>query len=469
MKRIVTLLLAAGLVMGAASMSQATDIKVKGMWDFTFEYATNLKKGADVDNFHAKQRLRTQVDFIASENLKGVVFFEMGDTNWGKKSEGGQMGTDGKIVEVRYSYIDWVIPETDVKVRMGLQPWKLPNFVVAEHNVIGGPADAAGITLSYDFNENFGLTAFWMRPANDNGSDIAVTRNISDTLDLFGFTVPMQFDGFKVTPWFMGAVIGRDSMGNTTSTTSYVKNDLMPIGAIPALSRNHHGHGLWAGATAEMTLFDPFRLALDLNYGNVNLNEIDKVGDLKRDGWLIEGVAEYKLDYMTPGLIFWYASGDDDDPFNGSERMPTLHGSSWMTTYGFDGNYAISTTAAINRTLVGTWGIGLQLKDISFIDDLKSTLRVVYMQGTNDKAMAPVALMAGGVGLGERNGLYLTEEDNAIEVNFDTQYKIYKNLTLITEIGYVHLNLDDGTWGSAYVDSIRKNNYRAALNLRYSF
>ena len=53
MKRIVTLLLAAGLVLGAAGAGNAADVKVKGMWDFAVGWADNG------DNFVARQRLRT--------------------------------------------------------------------------------------------------------------------------------------------------------------------------------------------------------------------------------------------------------------------------------------------------------------------------------------------------------------------------------------------------------------------------
>ena len=134
MKKVAVLLLAAGLVFGAAHKgAQAADIKVSGEWDFNTEW-NNIgfaKEKAD-DLFHARQRLRTQVDIIASESLKGTVFFEVGDTNWGNSSEGGALGTDGKVVEVRYSYVDWVVPQTDLRVRMGLQPFSLPNFVAGD-------------------------------------------------------------------------------------------------------------------------------------------------------------------------------------------------------------------------------------------------------------------------------------------------------------------------------------------------
>ena len=141
MKRLTTLLLAAGLVCSAFSAANAADIKAKGMWDFNFEYTNDsFDKHSSGDRFGAAQRLRTQIDVIASESLKGVVYFEIGDTHWGHAKDGASLGTDGRTVEVRYSYIDWAIPETDVLVRMGLQPFVMPGFVA-------GSAVLCGMTL----------------------------------------------------------------------------------------------------------------------------------------------------------------------------------------------------------------------------------------------------------------------------------------------------------------------------------
>ena len=57
MKRIVTLLLAAGLVLGAAAGSQAADIKAKGNWTFSWQVGDQtFAKHSGKDNFTAKQR-----------------------------------------------------------------------------------------------------------------------------------------------------------------------------------------------------------------------------------------------------------------------------------------------------------------------------------------------------------------------------------------------------------------------------
>ena len=199
MKRIVTLLLAAGLVLGAAAGSQAADIKAKGNWTFSWQVGDQtFAKHSGKDNFTAKQRLRTQIDVIASESLKGVLFLEMGDQNWGKSTDGASLGTDGKIVKVRYSYVDWVIPQTDAKVRMGLQNFSLPGFALPHVILGGGGADGAGITLSTQFTKNIGATLFWLRAENDNtdsATDYGKQYHYSDAMDFTGITLPLKFDG----------------------------------------------------------------------------------------------------------------------------------------------------------------------------------------------------------------------------------------------------------------------------------
>ena len=148
MKKVITLLLAAGLVIGAASAANAVDIKAKGLWHNAMSFADrNFEKHNGSDKMQNATRIRTQIDVIASESLKGVVYFEIGPQNWGKGADGASLGTDGKVVKVRYNYIDWVIPQTDAKVRMGLQNFSLPGFALPNVILGGGGADGAGITL----------------------------------------------------------------------------------------------------------------------------------------------------------------------------------------------------------------------------------------------------------------------------------------------------------------------------------
>ncbi|GHU99960.1 alginate export family protein [Candidatus Desulfovibrio trichonymphae] len=188
MKKIATLLLAAGLVFGATTGASAVDFKVKGEWIMSFDYGQNGRitggnggtgwnnrgsAGAS-DEFEAVQRVRVRLDAVASESLSGTVHFEIGDSTWGSNrvgvnsSEGGALGSDGHPVELKNSYIDWTPPNTDLKIRMGIQSIKLPSFTTGSQVF---NHDAAGITASYTFNDNVALTGFWARAYNDNLGD----------------------------------------------------------------------------------------------------------------------------------------------------------------------------------------------------------------------------------------------------------------------------------------------------------
>ena len=70
-------------------------------------------------------------------------------------------------------------------------------------------------------------------------------------------------------------------------------------------------------------------------------------------------------------------------------------------------------------------------------------------------------------------GTYLTTKDQGVEINFDTQYKVYENLRVDLELGYIHLWLDKGTWGGYenYVGNTlnSKDAWKATVNVIYTF
>ena len=100
------------------------------------------------------------------------------------------------------------------------------------------------------------------------------------------------------------------------------------------------------------------------------------------------------------------------------------------------------------------------------MEDLTHIFRVGFIKGTNNTEMARQGITS-PTGKSGRE-LYLTTADKAWEVNFDTQYKIYKDLTLAVELGYIHLSLNDGVWGNV-LDNTNRNAYKASVNMRYAF
>ena len=486
MKKLMTLALAAGMLLGAATGASAIDFKAKGQWLMGFSAgdgslvshvkdnkASNHNKAADTDDiFGASQRLRLQLDAVASEALSGTVFFEIGDTYWGKNSNGGALGADQKIVEVKNAYIDWMVPNTDLKFRMGIQGIQLPN--VAGGSAILDDDVAATISLNYQFNENVGLTAFWARPYNDNygykyNSTTGDNKNYMDNMDMFAVLLPLTFDGVKVTPWVMYAAMGPGMFNDGGTKLNGNAWDRASAGMVSGFQgtdwNDSYGNAFWAGVTGEVTYWDPFRIAWDVNYGSASYED----QKMNREGWLASLLLEYKLDWGTPGLYGWYSTGDDNNPRNGSERMPVVsaNGNNQFSNFAFNGNPYIAREGILGSTMVGTWGIGARLKDVSFLEDLKHTLRVNFMGGTNAPKMAKYvgdyapfekrgvqAVAEGGFSY---DPMYLTTEDYALEIGLTNTYKMYDNFTVMLDAAYVALWLDDSTstWG--------KNPGRSAL------
>ena len=515
MKKLMTLALAAGMLLGAATGASAIDFKAKGQWlmgfaagDGSFVSHTNQKgeskKAVDQDDaFSAMQRLRLQLDAVASEALSGTVYFEIGDTTWGQNSSGGALGADStSVVELKNAYIDWMVPNTDLKFRMGIQAIAMPN-------VAGGSAvlddDVAGIVASYQFNENVGLTAVWARPFNDNwdGDSSASNRwtpdgyqNYHDNVDLFALMVPLTFDGVKVTPWAMYGMIGANAWDGIDAGTigkgNYPQYTMRPYPYANGVWGDNikdintgkaYGSAFWAGLPISVTAFDPLNIELDINYGYIESmgrysvmqqNTGDwRRGDTKREGWLVKALVEYKLDWGTPGIFGWYSSGDDGNVKNGSERMPTLSGCGNFMSFMGDANYGWGDGRLYdkNLTYAGTWGVGLRLHDMSFVEDLKHSFRVAYWGGTNSPAMAKYVSTSYGWDNGTVEGPYLTTNDGLLEFNLVNSYQIYENLEANLELGYIVNMMDDDTWKRSYrSDSYKKQDaWKAQLIFAYSF
>ena len=519
MKKLMTLALAAAMMLGAATGANAIDFKAKGQWIMSFDYGmhgdfakskaarnsgyTNSK--GNEDEFEARQRVRLQLDAVASESLSGTVFFEIGDQLWGQNETGGALGADNNsVVELKRAYIDWMVPQTDLKVRMGIQGLALPAFTTNASQILDD--DVAAVTLNYQFNENVALTAFWARPYNDNagyykngyvGLDgSSQYKNYMDNMDMFAVLLPLTFDGVKVTPWVMYAAMGpgmfdwkRDADGAITDLASFGSawNRAaagLTSGFFGMDPLDSYGNAFWAGVTGEVTYWDPFRIAWDVNYGSASYaNE-----KMNREGWLASLLLEYKLDWGTPGIYGWYGSGDDSNPKNGSERMPVVsaNGNNDFSNFAFNGNPYIARECVLGSTMVGTWGIGARLKDVSFLEDLKHTLRVNFMGGTNAPKMAKYVgyndLTAGKRGMNADylhmgadafDPIYLTTEDYALEVGLTNTYKMYDNFTVMLDAAYIAMWLDDSrsTWGknAMYGFSGNKGGTYDAWNVNLSF
>lgn len=487
-----------------APAANAVDFKVKGRWIFLADYGQNGRfthgNGAvgfnnrlHYDDFEMTSRMRIQLDAVASEALSGTLQLEIGKFRWGQSSTGGALGADGtSSVKVKHSYLDWVVPRTDLKVRMGLQAVILPSFTT-DSNILG--ADVAGITTAYKFNQNVRTTAFWIRPYNDyytgGGSGTNNYASYLDNMDLFGVTVPVTLDGLNITPWAMGGMVGPNTFRSTDNyysgpTPLYYNRNLTALSlGMKKETLTGYGTAFWTGLTGEVTAFDPFRLAWDFNYGSMQYDD----ASASRKGWLASLVMEYKLDWGIPGIVAWYTSGDDDSTSNGSERMPYTcvdeigYGSFGSYAF-FGGRPSTDRNSLIGHSMAGTWGVGLRTNKISFLEDLTSSIRVNLIGGTNDPNLIKKIHDKTGVWMSPNNysnenptgmeNLYMTTRDTALEFGITNNYMIYKNLKLGFDASYMKLYLDKSSsvWGNSKMNGKSDNvadSWNVSLYLAYNF
>lgn len=492
-----TLLLCTFMIGSAALPAQAVDYNIQGEWLWGFggvESSLVKNNNGNKDVFDARQRLRLQLEAIVSENLSGTVRFEIGDIAWGKAADGGALGADGTIVGVKDAYLDWTVPQTALRFRMGLQTVVLPN-------VAGGSPilddEVAGIVASYKFSDAVGLTAFWLRPFNDNytGDNLPSTsasaqngggpQNFLDNVDYVGLSLPLTFEGVELTPWFMVGFAGRNSMLDEDGPNIYQN---MPIsysrGNVAEYSlrdkNRAYGSQWYAGLPIAIKAFDPLSMEVDINYGYSEgfgkYSVEDRMGDSRRassqrQGWLVKALVEYQMDWGVPGLLGWYATGDDSSVKNGSERMPAVSPSANFTSFMQDGPLGWSVDGGYDKMLTfdGTWGLGLQIRDLTFVEDLSHTLRVVYWGGTNSPSM--IKQTSSPQAWNNEDGLYLTTKDYLVEVNIDSTYKIYENLEAIVELGYIFNGMDRDAWRKHAADKSYQNAdaWKAALIMKYEF
>ncbi len=482
----IALLAACMSLAGMGLEAKAVDVKVSGEWDFAMGWVVDgqfLKDERADDNFSASQRFRTQIEFIASEQLRGVVMFEIGTIVWGSndgddggggtagRGVGGRLDADGVNVETKRAYLDWMVPETDLAIRMGIQGFSLPMGNGWSNPVFS--ADVAGVVANYKFDDMFGLTAWWLRPFDSNLND-GNGRSLNDEMDIVGMALPVTGEGWSVTPWGMYAWIG-----NASGYMDYMWDvEDHTFGSYDDEST----HGIWLGLSFEASAFDPLSFSVDAMYGKISNTSMgvwhtdtdpatwDGWWDFETEGYFVAAALNYSLDWGTPGIYGWYGSGDDADAVKNGEfgRMPVVGVDDGFgaTSFGFPGSAGIGADTAISATGMGTWGVAVQLADVTFVENLSHTLRLAYYRGTNNSEnVTRIGGIADYIPTTAAETFYLTHRDYAWEINVDHSYKIYENLTAIVETAYIDLNLSEDVWQDNSTDGA----WKAQLLMQYSF
>lgn len=505
MNKLLSALLTSALLFSALTAfpgnARAVEVKASGVMEIMGETTHNIRPGNTfqdaADNgsrqkhFAAVQKLVLALDFTVSERLSAHYAAQVGAFTWGgptgdvynmgsgnrEESAGGALGSRAANIVTREAYLDWTLPDAAIKIRMGQQWFALPGY--AFPNAVLGQR-GTGIAVSAPIAEAVRVNAFWLRAYSDSRRGLSTaTRNLDDNLDLFSLTASYRGDGFQAAPWLMAGKLGGDVINvNNPFNTVYVTSGLLPVtgynvyghaadgGAILRGAAPSNSTLLFTGLALQVTAFDPLRLALDALWSAAD-NSHRSTG---RSGWYVGASAEYKTAYGVPTFKAWFASGDNGNPVDGSERPLSVRSGFTPGASVLFNTFAYGIADTCNRGEVGgSWGVSAQWNELSLFPHLFHSLRATYARGTNSPAMARYAAKLHSPLDPPK---YLTTRDSAVEIDLDTTWSIYKNLAAMLELSYVFQDFDGKVWKNLSRDGNGtpfSNAWRAGLTFTYEF
>lgn len=473
MKKLITLAVAGCMVLGSLATASAVDVTVAGQFWQHFGYYSNnalvkkSKTGNSLDRTMARQRTRVQIGFVADENLSALLNLEA-NAQWG--TGGGALDADKATFVIKRAHIDWTLPNTQVKTRMGIQGIAMPSAT------FGNPvmnADVAGVMVSSQLTDELGLNVFWARPYDDNFSEDnnqVDGKNRYDEMDVFGVTLPIKTSVVNATPWGMFALIGKDSgfydNGYNFMNGKYYRTDSTGAAMARGEKMDSTSTAWWAGTTLELPILDPFFVNVDAMMGGLD------TGDDYYDtfGWMVAADIGYKFSFGSLSVMGWYSSGDKEDDDRG--QMPVISNDSGfaITRYGMAGGVNRSVDGVLSNSGIGMWGLGLRLADMSFVDNLKHTVSFTYMRGTNkgdaiDRRDVRSATDTYSTNMQYFGNRYYMSDDTAYEVDLLNEYKVNEYLTLTLDFAYLWLDLGDH-WKN---DGDTSGSFATMIGVQYSF
>jgi len=484
MKKMSYLGLLAVLVLGFATAAQAADIKATGKWqiDASMSNDMDMNQVTKENNFRIEQRIRTAFQFIANENLKAVLDTQIGTNSWGNGQyqigsgrtslEAGNNTAGGSSIMLRKAYIDYKWPGTKVNITAGFQTVNLPAAFGGGSAILDD--QVGSLVVAAPITDNVKILAGYARPYDGNTSGSLATVQTEGTgSNVIFAAVPVDFSGTNITPFAAYANAGDHVAGASTTAGGATSQSGFNS---PGNARNYGLNGYWGGVAFTTKLLDPFTIMADFNYGTVEYTKNETANAAqRRSGWLADFAVDYTgLSMMTPELFAVYSSGDGDSEKNGG-RMPTLgNPQSWTVGSMFFGDGDLisksSTTATTSsyagsvRNVMGFWTAGVSLKDIKLIDKFTHRVNLLYIQGTNDKNA-----LVGAASNYANYGAYLTTKDSMWEVDLNTKYQVYDELSLMLNLGYINADLHAYNGQNAALFKADDNMYRATLSMAYTF
>lgn len=425
------------------------------------------------DAFSIWQRVRFQTDFTNGENLAFRLWLQVNNTPWGN----GTYTVDNPVpaLQALRAYLQFTLPGTPVELTAGKFTITLPQSPAFTGSIVLD-TDMGALAARVPLGEAAELIVGYGRALSYTGALEAVSVSPRDVLDMGYASLALKGANYQLTPWTAFGLLMADGAFRPWQRGSglppdlgYIRQDILSLGyfaATPGFTQSTAPYG-WAGLAASLTTGD-FTLSADLTAGGGGTG-----GALKnvRRGLFADAAVEYGgLSFATPRLFGWYATGEDPDTMNGSERMPAVV-RTWNSgvSYLFSTGQTFDNTTSVNSNPLGAWGFGATLDNIAFTQSLSSRITATYMRGTNDPAPLRRSVTLSGPGYMAAMGKDLTLNEWLLGLSFDHTLDLGGGLKLVVETGYAHPGpFQQSVWGPRFVNAAR-DSWKVATGFLYAF
>ncbi|MBI4496270.1 MAG: hypothetical protein HY697_04970 [Deltaproteobacteria bacterium] len=498
MKRLLILLGAVVLIAALASPSLA-QFRSWGYLQVESRWMVNLQHFNDDVNDNQRgfaERFRVFFQYGDPKKVRAVVGFEADSTAFGEaggastsllngvsqtatanRNHIGAVGTDQIGLEIKWGFLDFVIPNTPLTVSAGLQPFNIGGYVGKYWSTI----DAPGLLVSANLAPHT-IQGFWWREYSNN----ITTGNDSD---MYGLRYLLKKPNFGIEAWFAYNEDRRDKVIShnwvTTTTPTPPAGSTNLILQQRQTSRPYEVKPWWLGFVVPVTLgnwqFEPAFVYLG---GKAVTNRNTSVAgaptqDKDYEGWMADLWIRYKIGPGLSALVEgYYSTGPDTSSadkekeyrFNNFSVAGQVMGSGKSVL--FMSNSDITLYSYKQAIPTGVW-FGRANVEYTPWSWLNAQLNYFYFGNTAKDTNRHLGLVSGQSNLGANGFNHTTLPGNVNpqfkryigqEINSIITFKIYENLRYIVGAGYFIA-------GDVYDTATRSADNAWALrsNIRYSF
>jgi hypothetical protein len=349
MKKYLVLIGAAILVMALASPSLAQfstwgHMEIQTIWESNPDFNNGQpwangsilgsKPQQDVTWKHVAERYRFYLQYGDPKTVRAVIGFEADSTEWGEPrgsgtATGGRMGgwtADSVNLEIKHAFLDFVVPNTPVRVKAGIQDFWYGGRLLMNN-------DGPGVKVGVDFAPH-SFEAFWIRLADDNGgtattANSSLTRQAYVVADIYGVDYKVKQKQWDLNAYFL-------YLNDRWTGNQATYGDQTGIITIP-INNKFNDKPWWLGVNGGWRPGNWTFYGQAMYVGGEREYVTGNVSSQDYQAYAFEASAKYQI---GPGMFlggeFFYASGNDADDQSKIKYLPVTRSSEGRSIFGND-------------------------------------------------------------------------------------------------------------------------------------